>query len=146
MPPAANTNRGNDQQLLFISQDSRTSRREHLRAIVSHARKTQTKRKYQHKRVSAQRDATYARSLVGWHKNTPDHKAKVPHQQHILLTDQLTMRQPYQHSPTDMKEPRCYVNPSVGMTPSGGLRWDPFASLPFGNDNKDAMELIDFCK
>lgn len=143
--------RGHDEPpLLFISQDSITLRRENLRAIVSHARKTQTKQKHKHKRVSAQYDATYARSLVGWRMDGADETKttlqclepclSLPKFQNDHHHDQARKPPPMSESKAAPRVP-----PSIGMTVRGGLRRDPFGCLPLDNNSKEATQMIDFC-
>lgn len=146
MPASRKAGKPDQRPLLFICQDSVTLRRENLRAIVSHARKTQTKQKHNRRRVSAQRDATYARSLVGWqHDHAGAQEETILHRGTCPVLSQTN----------ELCEPRAdqmsksiylKMSSSLGMrrVDSGGLRMDPFASLPL-NDSDDVMRLIDFC-
>lgn len=132
--------------LLFICQDSVTLRRENLRAIVSHARKTQTRQKHNRKRVSAQKDATYARSLVGWQQDrtgvqqtTTLDSGTRPDFSQIDKTNESRA----EHASRTLS---TKISPSLGMRRvcSDGLRIDPFASFPLDNSD-EAMRMIDFC-
>lgn len=131
------------QQLLFIAQDSSDFRRDNLRAIVSHARKTQTQQKYRRQRSSAQRDATYARSLVGWRQGA-DASTKNTGCAEVAMTEPALNR-----AKNDVVVPvRDHIggdsiNLEIDLGLTGGLRIDPFNSLPFETD-RAAWELLDF--
>lgn len=146
MPASRKAEEPDQRPLLFICQDSVTLRRENLRAIVSHARKTQTKQKHNRKRVSAQRDATYARSLVGWQQDRPG-------AQEVTALDSGAcpdVAQINEHNKARAEEASrttpIKISPSLGMRRVGsdGLRIDPFASFPLDN-SEEAMRMIDFC-
>src|SRR4051812_38457665 len=64
--------------VLFIDQNPESFQRENVRAIASHARKWQTARKHQKRRDEAQREANYARGLVGWKTSAGQGPRKQP--------------------------------------------------------------------
>ena len=132
--------------LLFICQDSVTLRRENLRAIVSHARKTQTKQKHSRKRASAQRDATYARSLVGWQQDRTGER-KDGTSQPKSCSSSCQVDSSYEHGADQGRETYVTeISPSLGMRRMGsdGLRIDPFSSFPL-NNTEEVARMIDFC-
>ena len=140
-----NRRQGEGQSLLFISQDTAQFRRSNLRAIVSHARKTQTQQKHTRQRESAQQNATYARSLVGWQQEVSvnvRHRSNVEPKQETGDIDET--RDP---APTKKKidYDEATIKFQIDLPVRGGLRSDPFSSFPMDN-LKEAMEMIDFCE
>jgi hypothetical protein len=150
MAQRTKTGQQDDTQLLFISQDTVASRRENLKAIVSHARKTQTKLKYKHKRASAQRDATYARSLVGWRQGNGPGMPTVPATSSKPRSKEPASDQGHESRPENrvqipvLQGTGVNAAPPIGMSVRGGLRQDPFGCFPL-DDSKENMQLIDFC-
>lgn len=127
--------------LLFVEQNSSHFRRENLRAIVSHARKTQTQQKHERRRASAMSESHYARSLVGWQLDTS-----------VATRDKPVVPLPHASNLDALLTPSETFVPGAGMVQdridppiSGGLRSDPFASFPIEN-SREAMEMIDFCE
>jgi hypothetical protein len=142
MPAKKDSGKQPGPKLLFIGQENISFGRENLRAIVSHARKTQTQQKHSQQRTAARREATYARSLVGWQQRsnpeqpTPTSAPKSTNKEAPKETKRTTRKLP---TPTEM------VLDLKVRQPGSGLRLDPFSALPF-ESTKQTMELIDFCR
>ena len=115
--------------VLFIEQKPESFKRANVRAITSHARRWQTKRKHQELRIDAQREAVYARGLVGWQNR----KASQP----ALDLDVVTPANSETQHETERPE-------EMPWQISGGLRSDPFDSLP-SPKSKEVMQMVDYC-
>jgi hypothetical protein len=107
-----------------------------VRAIASHARRFQTARKHQEQRYQAQREAVYARGLVEW--QNPSSIEAVPDSQPTSNIEVLTAEQ-YEEQTREEREE------GLQLEISGGLRADPFESLP-SQMSRSVLELVDYCK
>jgi hypothetical protein len=141
MPAKTDTGKQAGPKLLFIGQENISFGRENLRAIVSHARKTQTQQKHSQQRTAARQQATYARSLVGWQQRSNPPSSTPP----------TTPKPSEQETPKETKKSSRKLLAPTEMVldlrvrqPGPGLRLDPFSALPF-ESTKQTMELIDFC-
>lgn len=133
--------RDND-RLLFVHLDSESYQGANPRTIASRSRRRQTDRRHQDQRASAQREASYARNLVGWRLRSSNIPA--PREPHLHIPPGLTSSTTIQ-VPNVQGIGRSEVPPTtILLQPTGGLRVDPFNALPVEN-NKNVMAVADYC-
>lgn len=125
------------QSVLFIDQNPESFQRQNVRAIASHARKWQTARRHEQRRTLAQREAKYVRGLVGWQSASGQSSSNKTSRGSPV--DALTPK-----SPAEEGE-RGDDSQSMQVQISGGLRADPFDSLPLPK-SKAVMEMVDYCR
>jgi hypothetical protein len=122
---------------LFIEQNPESFQRENIRKITSHARRWQTARNHKDRRAEARREALYARGLVGW--QTLEAARSEKNRQPVWNLESVT--------PSGYDTNQQEATP-LGKMPSpisGGLRADPFNSLP-APSSRSVMEMVDYCK
>ncbi len=125
-----------ERAVLFIEQKPESFKRENIRATASHARRWQTKRKHEERRDEAQRRAVYARGLVGWQNRSSSPAEK---ESRSSIGSNVVI-------PKDF-EPQYGQDRPVEMPwqVSGGLRSDPFDSLP-SPKSREVMQMVDYCE
>lgn len=121
------TPKPNPQEYLFIQHGPSRSHNVNFRTVASQARRWTSNRKNRTQRSTANLGASYARSLVGWERNTS-------------TSGNRRSESDNDHNAHD-QSPELSLLPSVG----GGLRSDPFDSLPV-NQSKPIMGVTDYCR
>lgn len=127
-------------RLVFVDDTPERSRKDSFKHVVSQARRFQSAEKRQTQRISAQKDAIYARSLVGWQHVTSS-AADSSH------SDDLPESSQERYHPQRTRN--SYLTGSelepVHVMTDSGLRVDPFNSFP-SPSSKLVMFLVDYRK
>lgn len=123
---------------VFIDQRPESLRVDRSRLVSSQARRFQSAGKRQQQRLSAQSDAGYARSLVGWRSasSTPS------------IESQDRAPSPKSRSPGHRKTRRDVAQEEasaadLSLAIETGLRVDPFGVFPSSN-TKTVMLMVDY--
>ncbi|OAL34030.1 hypothetical protein AYO20_06678 [Fonsecaea nubica] len=119
---------------VFIDQGPEPRRRDRSKLVSSQARRFQSAGKRQQQRLSAQQDAGYARSLVGWRSTS-----STPPVESRRKESPLESKTPAEQS-TELAESNTT---QMNLALRTGLRADPFSAFP-GTNTKEVMFMVDY--
>jgi hypothetical protein len=125
---------------VFIDQRPESLQPDHSRLVSSQARRFQSAGKRQQQRLSANQDAGYARSLVGWRSasSTPSAEGR------RLSVSPLKSKSPEQRQATTELDQGERSEARISLAIRTGPRADPFSAFPSSN-TKTVMLQVDYC-